>query len=62
MIATALLCRQRVLIADEPTTALYVRSGPDPGLMAELRASRHGDPADHARPRRGRGHLRPACS
>ena len=40
MIAMALAASPKVLIADEPTTALDVTAGPDPGLAQNLKEQR----------------------
>ena len=67
MIGMALSCNPKLLIADEPTTALDVTvQAQILELMKDLREQLgHGDPADHPRPRRrrrdggrGRGHVR----
>ena len=57
MIAMALLCEPRLLIADEPTTALDVTiQAQILELMRDLRARlRHQRDPHHARPRRGGG-------
>ena len=57
MIAMALACNPKLLIADEPTTALDVTiQAQILDLMRELKArDRRRDHPDHARPRRGRG-------
>ena len=60
MIAMALACNPKLLIADEPTTALDVTiQAQILDLMRDLKTPRgFGDHADHARPRRGRGNGR----
>ncbi len=61
MIAMALSCSPRLLIADEPTTALDVTIQAQ--ILDELQAAaqreRHRHHPRHPRPRRGRGHRRP---
>ena len=61
MIAIALICRPRLLIADEPTTALDVTiQAQILALMKRLRQrDRHRAAADHPRHGRGRRHGRP---
>ena len=55
MIAMALACNPKLLIADEPTTALDVTiQAQILDLMRDLKhRARLGDHADHPRPRRG---------
>ena len=64
MIAMALACNPKLLIADEPTTALDVTiQAQILDLMRDLKQpARRGDHAHHARPRRGGGDVRSASS